>query len=117
VESGDGAGKGEEAGVSVVELAAGLIAAHAVGDYWMQSDALAKMKNRHGSHMWMYALTSHAIHHGLAVFVVTGSLAIGIGETISHWLIDFGKCENWYGIHADQAAHIACKAIWLWFAI
>ena len=29
-----------------------------------------------------------------------------------HWLIDFGKCEKWFGIHVDQGLHVACKVLW-----
>ena len=101
-----------------------LIVGHAVMDFWAQSDALAQMKNRNRPNtrapfgqtpqvMWPYALTAHALHHGMAVAVITGSVSLGMAETISHWLIDFGKCENWYGIHLDQAMHCVCKVAWV----
>jgi len=99
-----------------------LIAGHAIADFWMQSDALAKMKNRHRATdpspgqtpqaIWPYALTAHAIHHGAVVGYLTDSLQIGVAETAAHWLIDFGKCENWYGIHVDQVLHLLCKVGW-----
>jgi hypothetical protein len=99
-----------------------LLVSHAVMDYWAQSDALAKMKNRHNrwtpppgqefQTVWPYALTSHAMMHGLGVYIACGSLSVALAETVSHWAIDFGKCENWYGIHADQAMHIGCKVLW-----
>lgn len=103
-----------------------LLVGHAVADFWAQSDSLAKMKNRHRDpaqfappgqkpqKMWAYALTSHALMHGAAVMLIAGRIELALGETVSHWLIDFGKCENLYGIHIDQAAHIACKLVWLW---
>lgn len=102
-----------------------LLVGHAVADYWAQSDALAKMKNRHNDpakfappgqkpqKMWVYALTAHAMMHGAAVALVTGEVALGLAETVAHWVIDFGKCENWYGIHVDQALHILAKIVWL----
>jgi hypothetical protein len=100
-----------------------LLVGHAIMDFWAQSDALAQMKNRNRPNtrvptgqkaqvMWPYALTAHALHHGAAVAVVTGSVPLGIAETVAHWLIDFGKCENYYGIHVDQAMHIVCKIAW-----
>ena len=97
-----------------VELVWWLLVSHAIMDFWAQSDALAQMKNRHHSRgfMWQYALTSHAMMHGAGVALVTGSVALGVAETAAHWLIDFGKCENWYGIHVDQALHVACKVVW-----
>ncbi len=102
-----------------------LLVGHAVADFWAQSDALAKMKNRHRDPaafcppgqtpqaMWFYALTAHAMMHGAAVALVTGSVGLGIAEMIAHWLIDFGKCDNYYGIHVDQFLHIICKAVWV----
>lgn len=102
-----------------------LLVSHAVMDFWAQSDALAKMKNRHRDPaafcppgqkpqaMWVYALTSHALMHGAGVALVTGSVGLGLAETAAHWLIDFGKCDNLYGIHVDQALHVACKLAWL----
>jgi hypothetical protein len=102
-----------------------LLVGHAVMDFWAQSDALAQMKNRNRPNtrippgqkpqtMWPYALTAHALHHGAAVAVVLGSPLLGALETVSHWIIDFGKCENWYGIHADQALHAFVKVVLLW---
>lgn len=45
---------------------------------------------------------------------ITGQVGLGIVETLAHVVIDYGKCDEWYGIDADQALHIACKlAIWL----
>ena len=103
-----------------------LIAGHAIMDFWAQSDSVAKMKNRHNDPakfcppgqkpqaMWFYALSAHAVMHGAMVMVVTQSLTFGLGETVLHWLIDFGKCENWYGIHFDQFLHIWLKIMyWL----
>ena len=99
-----------------------LIAGHALADFSLQSDAMAKGKNRHRktepppgatyTPCWPYWLTAHALIHGATVAVITGSVHLGIAETIAHWCIDFGKCENWYGIHIDQALHFLCKATW-----
>ena len=109
----------------VLSLAFWLLVGHAVADFWAQSDSLAKMKNRHRDpaqfcppgqkpqKMWVYALTAHALMHGAAVAAITGNIWLGIGETVAHWLIDFGKCENWYGIHIDQALHLLAKVIWM----
>lgn len=94
-----------------------LLVGHAVADFWAQSDALATLKNRHRNASpflpWYYALTAHALMHGAAVAFITGSVPLGIAETVAHWLIDAGKNEQWYGIHVDQAAHIGCKVLWL----
>lgn len=102
-----------------------LLMGHALCDFSLQSDSMAKGKNRNKpvdmsvvppnqkyQVTWYYWLSSHALIHGMAVWLITGNIYFGIGETLAHWAIDFGKCESWYGIRADQSAHIACKALW-----
>jgi hypothetical protein len=100
-----------------------LVVGHAVMDFWAQSDAMARMKNRNRKPenvppgatpqvIWPYALTAHALMHGAAVAYLTGSIWLGLAETVVHWVTDFGKCENWYGIHTDQAIHLVSKLAW-----
>jgi hypothetical protein len=99
-----------------------LIAGHALVDFPLQGDATAVNKNRHAKtelqkHVpFYYWLCSHAIIHGAAVGLITGSIGLGIAEAVAHWLIDFGKCEKWFNIHVDQFLHILCKVIWLFIA-
>lgn len=101
---------------------------HAFADFVFQTDAMAKGKNRNRQPdmsvvppgqkympTWYYWLTAHALVHGSIVAAISGSTELGIVETIAHWLIDFGKCENWYGIHIDQALHMGCKLAYIWF--
>lgn len=96
-----------------------LLAGHALADFPLQGDATAINKNRHAKtelqkHVpAFYWMASHSIIHGAAVGFITGSLGLGIAETITHAAIDFGKCEKWYSIHIDQALHVVCKLIWL----
>jgi len=107
----------------VSEIFFRLLIGHAAADFWAQSDTMAKGKNRHRKTepppgakyqpTWMYWLLAHALIHGGAVWMATGSVGAAISETLAHAAIDFGKCENWYGIHTDQALHIACKLAWL----
>ena len=115
-----------------IQLIAALIVGHFVMDFWAQTSDMAKGKNRNRDHsamippgqkpqtVWPYFLTAHATMHGAAVWYITSSLTLGYFEQIAHWLIDFGKCENWYGIHEDQAMHLICKILWaqlLWHQI
>lgn len=106
-----------------------LLAGHGLVDYTFQTDYVALGKNRHAippgydrklhgplQVVWPYVLTAHALEHGLAVMLITGSLGLALAETAAHWVIDFGKCEKWYGIHLDQWLHIACKIAWWWIA-
>lgn len=110
----------------MIELFFKLVIGHAIADFWAQSDSMAKGKNRHrrtepppGANYqpsWVYWLSAHSLIHGAAVWIITGSVWLCAAETVAHWVIDFGKCENWYGIHEDQAAHIICKGVWTWLA-
>ena len=102
-----------------------LLCGHALADFALQTEWIAYNKNRnvvpkgydpekHGKlqSIWIYVLTSHALIHGLMVYLITLNIWFGIAETIIHWVVDFGKCEKWYGIHTDQSIHILCKIIW-----
>ena len=106
-----------------------LVVGHAVSDFSLQGEAMAKFKNRrnHRDHKlvphWLYWSSAHALEHGAFVALVTGSIVLGLCETLSHWAIDFGKCEGRCGPHTDQWLHLGCKVLWasiilvfpLWF--
>lgn len=111
--------------MQIVELFFALCVGHFVADYPLQSDFIAKGKNRFRpvdpasippgqkpQTVWPWVLTAHAATHAAAVLLITGSAILAALELLSHWLIDYGKCANRYGIHADQAMHLACKAMW-----
>lgn len=103
-----------------------LLLGHFVADYALQSDFMAKAKNRNRKldpatippgqtpqAVWPWVLTAHASVHAAAVGLVTGSPLLALGELVVHWAIDYGKCENLYGIHQDQALHLATKVVWV----
>lgn len=110
----------------VVELFFVLMAGHAVADFALQSEWVAKNKNRHVRELmtpeqqhtyqviWPHLLTAHALMHGVMVYLITQNTYFGIAETVLHWIIDFGKCEKWYGFHTDQFLHIGCKVLWVY---
>lgn len=101
-----------------------LLFGHCVADFALQSPEMAKGKNRNRVDMslvppgqtytptWFYWLSGHAGTHAFFVYVATGSVTLAACEFVAHWVIDFGKCENWYGPHVDQGLHIACKFLW-----
>lgn len=103
-----------------------LLIGHALADFPLQGDHLARFKNYHNTPIappgqnvqtiWPYCLSAHALIHGGAVYIITGSLWLAVAETTLHWVIDFAKCANWTGIHADQALHVACKLAWAFIA-
>lgn len=101
-----------------------LLVGHALGDFGLQSDWMAKNKNRHAQQLpndfsrrpqliWLEVLSAHSLIHAGAVALATGSLLLGFLEFCAHWMIDFGKGENWFGFHTDQALHILSKFVWL----
>lgn len=103
-----------------------LVIGHFIADYPLQSDFIGRGKNRFRpvdprtippgqvpQTVWPWIMTAHASTHAAAVFIVLGSPVLALFELISHWIIDYGKCANKYGIHADQSMHIGCKVLWL----
>lgn len=94
---------------------AALVATHCVADYPLQGDFLSKAKNRAmpiPGVPFYQALGAHSIMHGLMVWLVTGSLIMGLAEVACHAVIDDAKCTGKIGFNTDQALHIACKALW-----
>ena len=93
----------------------GLIMGHAIADFALQSEWMAKHKSHKDSLAyvpWYYVLGSHGLIHGAAVFFITGSWILGLAESILHGVIDFGKCDGRYNIHVDQGLHLMCKIAW-----
>lgn len=104
-----------------MELFFKLLCVHALCDFSLQNDAMAKFKHRLNWEkvegikrtIWLYWLGSHSLIHGLGVALITGVWWLGLCETIAHGLIDLGKCEKKYGFHTDQTLHVVCKVLWL----
>ena len=59
----------------------------------------------------------HDLIQAGAVWIVTGHTGLAALEFVLHWIIDFAKCENWTGVHTDQALHVACKVASVLFAL
>lgn len=103
-----------------------LLVGHALADYPLQSDFMAKEKNpwykidparippgQTPNIFWPWVLSAHSLIHGGMVALITGSVFLGVLETVSHWFIDLAKCAGWSNIHQDQLLHIACKFLWV----
>jgi hypothetical protein len=106
--------------MSPLTMFAALVASHALSDYPLQGDFLARAKNRAmpiSGVPWYQALGAHAVIHGAAVGLITGIPLLGVFEAIAHALIDDAKCTGRIGFNADQALHIACKALWVAIAV
>lgn len=103
-----------------------LIASHCLADTALQTEFMAKGKNRNTPidlsrvppgqkpiKLWWMWLTHHAMIHGGLICLLTDSLLFGIIETLSHWIIDFFKCENKYNPFVDQILHVAIKIMFI----
>jgi hypothetical protein len=88
---------------------------HAIADYPLQGDFLAKAKSRAASIPgvpWFQALGAHALIHAGGVGFITGSVSLGVAEFIAHSLIDDAKCMGRLSFNQDQALHLLCKLAW-----
>lgn len=103
-------------------VAIGLLAGHALADYPLQGDFIAKAKNRANpipGFPWWQALWPHAAMHGAIVAFVTGIWWLFIAETVIHFITDDAKCMGRLTLNQDQAIHIGCKVVWfaIWLAL
>ncbi len=92
-----------------------LLVGHALCDLPLQGPFLSQAKMRGGvtGFPWWIALLLHGLIHGGAVALVTGSVSLGIAETLLHAFIDHQKCEGRITLKVDQALHVCCKLVWL----
>jgi len=102
----------------MMEMLWWMVVGHALADFALVTEFMARGKYRLTNPYniwcpWYYPLGAHALVHGGAVALATGVWWLGVCETVAHAVIDHGKCEQWYGIHADQAMHMICKVAWL----
>jgi len=106
--------------VDTAMMAVLLVGGHALADYPLQGDFLAKAKNRAApipGVPWWQALGAHAAIHGAFVAVITGLWWLAPCEAAIHWLTDDAKCRGKLTYNQDQAIHIGCKALWLVVAL
>lgn len=111
---------------NLLELFFALLIGHAVCDYPLQGDFLARGKNRFSplpGIPWYWCMGAHAAIHAGAVWALTGAWWLGALELIAHWWIDDWKCKaNTTAVNPetlkllfdrDQLNHITCKAMWV----
>ncbi len=92
-----------------------LIAGHFLADYPLQGDYLSKAKNPNlpeGKGIWPICLAAHSFIHGGVVALVTGSVVLGLLETLVHSMIDYCKCKGAFDYKQDQFLHILFKVLW-----
>ena len=87
-----------------------LLCTHFLLDFAIQGDFVAKYKARtiddSNNVMWKWVLTAHAASHTLPVLLLTQSVLLGLVMFISHFIIDFLKCEQKINFNQDQTLHI-----------
>ena len=112
--------------MEVLELAFQLLVAHAVLDFVLQPDVMAAAKNPQSKlhadgnrefPAWYYWMGSHSLGHGGAVYLITGSLWLGLIEVVLHALIDYSKCSKRTSLAQDQALHLLCKVGYIVFLL
>lgn len=105
--------------MNVVEFFLAMLVGHALADYPLQGDFLAKAKNRTApvpGVPWYHALGAHAAIHGGLVWAITGLWWLGAAEAVTHWFIDDTKCRGRIDFNLDQALHVGCKVVWALYA-
>lgn len=87
-----------------------LLVGHALADYPLQGDFLAKAKfgTIPGIPGW-YALAIHSLIHAGFVLWFTNSVILAGVEFAAHCTIDTLKINNRISFMVDQALHITCK--------
>ena len=94
---------------------------HFLADFPLQGDFLSRAKNPNTAIQgiaWWYALLAHASIHGFGVMLITGSISLGIIETVFHFSIDCLKCAGKTSFLFDQFLHLACKVlIWVIYLV
>jgi hypothetical protein len=102
-----------------------LLIGHMFADYPCQTEFMALGKDHRRPRplpgakgetrgVWVHCLTAHCLIHAGAVWVITGSMALALVETVLHWIIDFIKSAGLTNLHLDQFLHLVCKAGYVW---
>lgn len=92
-----------------------LFAGHALCDYPLQGEFLAKGKNHKApipGVPFYHCLLAHSLIHAGMVYLVTRSIWLAFAELIIHTITDWSKCQGLVSFNQDQAVHYACKILW-----
>ena len=117
--------------MSYLEIFFILLFLHALADFSLQTTPMAIGKNRNNDlksrlnwvevlgrkpedyrKTWFYWLSAHSLIQGGLIMLVFGNIWIALIEVISHFTIDFIKCENKITPHQDQTMHLVLKIIY-----
>lgn len=102
-----------------VKLFFALAIGHALADFPLQGEYLAKFKSRHvrpadletvPRGLWVHCMTAHCLIHAGFVWLITGQVIFAIVEFVLHFILDLLKCEGKTSFNLDQIGHYTCKA-------
>jgi hypothetical protein len=104
--------------MTTIQLFYMLLLGHCLADFAFQSEVMGKGKNRNRvpenvppgqvvTAVWPYWLSAHAGIHAAMVLLITQSFWLSLFQFVSHWSIDFLKCDNKLTVHQDQFLHVA----------
>jgi hypothetical protein len=107
-----------------------LLFGHCLADTTFQTQVMARGKNRNNPidltrvpvgqkpvRLWSMWLTHHSMIHGGVVWLLTSNVYLGMIEAISHWIIDFFKCDGKYSPNVDQSLHLIMKVFYCIFLL
>ena len=92
-----------------------------MADFALQPEVIAIGKSRHADlskffgggtpprGLWVHVLGAHSLIHAGTVWVVTGSVLLGLVELLLHFTIDLAKCEGKTSFTVDQFLHYLCR--------
>lgn len=109
--------------MNFIEILFVLLFLHFLADFSLQSEAMAKGKNRHfrseyilkgekNKITWFYWLTAHTFIQGGLIFIFFPIIWIALIEVVFHFLLDFLKCDNVTNPHIDQGLHVLLRIIY-----
>ena len=109
---------------SVATLFFAFAIAHALADFALQNDFIARskipgadlsgffLKGQVPKYVWLHSLTAHSLIHAGGVWLISGSVILGLAEFVLHWTIDLIKGKNLISFHVDQSLHLFCKLVY-----
>lgn len=93
-----------------------LLIGHAIADFTgLQGDFIAKGKNHRkplDDIPFFLPLAAHALIHAGIVWYITNSKICMLAEFISHFVIDFLKCDDKISFEQDQFLHFLMKFLY-----
>lgn len=96
-----------------------LIFAHFLGDYALQSEFMAKAKNRYNplpGVPWQWPMVAHCVIHAGLVLMVTQLWWLALAEFCFHLVTDIEKCRGDLDFSSDQWIHLFHKMLY-WIVI